>query len=78
MKVSVFGIGYVGTVVAACMADEGHRRRRGRYFDRKVDAINAGQSPIVEPGFGELIERAVKAGRFPPPPTSRAAMARRS
>jgi GDP-mannose 6-dehydrogenase len=64
MKVSVFGIGYVGTVVAACMADEGHRLVAVDVSTDKIDAINAGQSPIVEPGLGELIERAVKAGRL--------------
>src|SRR6185312_13266755 len=64
MKVSVFGIGYVGTVVAACMADEGHDIVAVDISTEKVDAINAGQSPIVEPGLGELIERAVKARRL--------------
>jgi GDP-mannose 6-dehydrogenase len=64
MKVSVFGIGYVGTVVAACMADEGHRVIAVDISTDKVDAINAGQSPIVEPGLAELIERAVQAGRL--------------
>jgi GDP-mannose 6-dehydrogenase len=64
MKVSVFGIGYVGTVVAACMADEGHHLVAVDISTEKVDAINAGQSPIVEPGLGELIERAVEAGRL--------------
>jgi GDP-mannose 6-dehydrogenase len=64
MKVSVFGIGYVGTVVAACMADDGHRVVAVDIAADKVDAINAGQSPIVEPGLGQLIERAVLAGRL--------------
>lgn len=64
MKVSVFGIGYVGTVVAACMADEGHRVVAVDISTEKVDAINAGQSPIVEPGLPELIERAVAQGHL--------------
>ncbi|MGH6981465.1 MAG: UDP-glucose dehydrogenase family protein [Stellaceae bacterium] len=64
MKVSVFGIGYVGTVVAACMADEGHSIVAVDVSTDKVDAINAGQSPIVEPGLGELIDGAVTAGRL--------------
>jgi GDP-mannose 6-dehydrogenase len=64
MNVSVFGIGYVGTVVAACMADEGHRVVAVDIATDKVDAINSGQSPIVEPGLAELIVRAVKAGRL--------------
>jgi GDP-mannose 6-dehydrogenase len=64
MKVSVFGIGYVGTVVAACMADEGHRVVAVDISTDKVDAINAGQSPIVEPGLPELVERAVEHGHL--------------
>ncbi len=64
MKVSVFGIGYVGTVVAACMADEGHRVVAVDIATDKVDAINAGLSPIVEPGLAELIERAVGEGHL--------------
>ncbi len=64
MKVSVFGIGYVGTVVAACMADEGHRVVAVDISTEKVDALNAGQSPIVEPGLAELIERAVEQGHL--------------
>jgi GDP-mannose 6-dehydrogenase len=64
MNISVFGIGYVGTVVAACMADEGHRVVAVDIAADKVDAINAGQSPIVEPGLAELIESAVEQGRL--------------
>jgi len=64
MKVSVFGIGYVGTVVAACMADEGHDIVAVDISAEKVDAINAGQSPIVEPGLGELIAGSVASGRL--------------
>ncbi|HEY5209241.1 MAG TPA: UDP-glucose/GDP-mannose dehydrogenase family protein [Stellaceae bacterium] len=64
MKVSVFGIGYVGTVVAACMADEGHQVVAVDISTEKVDAINTGQSPIVEPGLAELITRAVERRRL--------------
>ena len=64
MKVSVFGIGYIGTVVAGCMADDGHNVIAVDISIDKVNAINAGQSPIVEPGLAELIERAVRAERL--------------
>ncbi|HEX4113400.1 MAG TPA: UDP-glucose/GDP-mannose dehydrogenase family protein [Stellaceae bacterium] len=64
MNISVFGIGYVGTVVAACMADDGHRVVAVDIATDKVDAINAGQSPIVEPGLAELIARAVEQRRL--------------
>jgi GDP-mannose 6-dehydrogenase len=60
MNVSVFGIGYIGTVVAGCMADDGHRVIAVDVSADKINAVNAGQSPIVEPGLSELIERAVR------------------
>ena len=62
MKVSVFGVGYVGTVLAACMAEEGHEVVAVDVSAEKVRAINAGETPISEPGVPELIERAVLAG----------------
>jgi GDP-mannose 6-dehydrogenase len=62
MKVAVFGLGYVGTVTAACLASRGHRVV-GVDVDRgKVDTVNAGASPVVEPGLEPLIENAVRAG----------------
>ena len=59
MKVSVFGIGYVGTVLAACMAEEGHEVIAVDVSAEKVRAINAGETPITEPGVPARIERAV-------------------
>jgi GDP-mannose 6-dehydrogenase len=59
MKVSVFGVGYVGTVLAACMADDGHEVVAVDISADKVRAINAGETPISEPGVPGLIERAV-------------------
>src|SRR5262249_29555957 len=64
MKVSVFGVGYVGTVLAACMADDGHDVVAVDISAEKVRAINAGETPISEPGVPELIERAVSAGKL--------------
>ena len=51
MKVSVFGVGYVGTVLAACMAEEGHEVIAVDISAEKVRAINAGETPISEPGY---------------------------
>lgn len=64
MKISIFGIGYVGAVVSACMADEGHAVVAVDVAREKVDRINAGLSPISEPLLGELIHRAVAEGRL--------------
>jgi GDP-mannose 6-dehydrogenase len=64
MKVSVFGVGYVGTVLAACMAEEGHEVIAVDISAEKVRAINAGETPISEPGVPALIERAVRAKRL--------------
>lgn len=64
MKVSVFGLGYVGTVSAACLAQDGHEVVGVDPVASKVDLINGGQSPIIEADIKELIEVAVQAKRL--------------
>lgn len=64
MRVGVFGLGYVGCVTAACLARTGHQVVGVDIAAEKVAAINAGQSPIVEPGLGELLAEVVRAGRL--------------
>jgi GDP-mannose 6-dehydrogenase len=64
MKLSVFGIGYVGCVSAACFANEGHEVIGVDVTRTKVDIINRGNSPIIEPGINELIAQAVNSGRL--------------
>ena len=64
MKLSVFGLGYVGCVSAACFAKEGHEVVGVDVNASKVEIINAGRSPIVEAGVGELIGEMVKEGRL--------------
>jgi GDP-mannose 6-dehydrogenase len=64
MKVSVFGLGYVGTVSAAAFADDGHDVVGVDVVPDKVAAVNSGRSPIVEPGLTELLERGVQSGRL--------------
>ncbi len=63
LKVSIFGLGYVGTVSAGCLAGEGHEVVGVDPVPTKVDLINKGQSPIIEAEIGELIASNVKAGR---------------
>jgi GDP-mannose 6-dehydrogenase len=64
MKVSVFGLGYVGTVCAACLAERGHEVIGCDVSEAKVDLVNAGQSPIIEKDIGELVSSNVKSGRL--------------
>ena len=57
MHISVVGSGYVGTTIAACLADLGHDVVAVDIDQDVVDAINAGESPIHEPGLDERIAR---------------------
>ena len=61
---SVFGLGYVGCVSAACFAREGHQVVGVDVSQSKVDLVNAGQSTIVEEGIGELVAEMRAAGRL--------------
>jgi len=62
MRLSVFGLGYVGCVSAACFAKEGHNVIGVDVNSTKVEMISAGKSPIVETGVGELIGEMVHNG----------------
>ena len=64
MKLSVFGLGYVGCVAAACLADAGHKVVGVDVNPTKVEIINSGKSPIIEDGIGELIAKVVESGRL--------------
>src|SRR6266478_7746689 len=64
MKLSVWGLGYVGTVSAGCLAQEGHEVIGVDSEPTKVDLINAGKSPIIEKDIGRIIEQQVAAGRL--------------
>ncbi len=64
MRVSVFGLGYVGTVLCGCLTEAGHGVVGVDIQQVKVDAINRGESPIVEPRLEPLVKRAVDSGRL--------------
>jgi GDP-mannose 6-dehydrogenase len=64
VRVSIFGLGYVGCVSAGCLARLGHEVIGVDVNPNKVDALNRGQSPIVERGLPELIAAMRQAGRL--------------
>src|SRR5687768_18487682 len=64
MNVSVFGLGYVGSVSAACFAADGHHVVGVDVNPDKVDSVNEGRSPIVEKGLAELIGEGAASGQL--------------
>ncbi|QNP68135.1 nucleotide sugar dehydrogenase [Streptomyces roseirectus] len=64
MRVSVFGLGYVGCVSAACLAGMGHEVVGVDVSQVKVDLVNAGRAPVVEERIGELVAEGVRGGRL--------------
>ena len=64
MKVHVFGMGYVGCVTSACLAQLGHDVTGVDTNSSKVSLVNSGQSPLIEPGLEALLHSGVAAGRL--------------
>src|SRR5262245_37345227 len=62
--ISIFGLGYVGTVTAACFAARGHRVIGVDPNSLKVQRIQEGSSPIIEAGVSEMISSAHLEGRI--------------
>jgi len=63
-NVSVFGLGYVGSVTAACLASKGHSVIGIDLSSSKVEQLQSGRTPIVEPGMAELVAEGHKASRL--------------
>lgn len=64
MRISIFGLGYVGAVCAGCLSARGHDVIGVDISSTKIDLINNGKSPIVEPGLEELLELGKTTGRL--------------
>lgn len=64
MKVSIFGLGYVGCVTAACLVRDGHEVWGVDVNAEKVERVGRGDSPIIEPGLSELLQAAAASGRL--------------
>jgi GDP-mannose 6-dehydrogenase len=64
MKATIFGLGYVGSVTAACLAKQGHDVTGIDLDAEKVALMNSSQSPIMEPGLDQILQDTVAAGRL--------------
>jgi GDP-mannose 6-dehydrogenase len=64
LSISVFGLGYVGSVSAACFASMGHRVIGVDVSPAKVEMVSSGRSPIIEARMNELVAEAHAAGRL--------------
>src|SRR2546423_312897 len=58
MRISIFGLGYVGSVTAGCLAKQGHKIIGVDVQSQKVDCLNRGAAPIFEPKLDILLGRA--------------------
>jgi GDP-mannose 6-dehydrogenase len=63
-KVSIFGLGYVGSVTAACLAHKGHEVLGVDINPDKVEILESGHSPIVEAGMEDLVASSRQACRL--------------
>jgi nucleoside-diphosphate-sugar epimerase len=73
VRISVFGVGYVGTVSSACLASLGHSVIGVDVARDKLDLLRQGRSPIVEVTIDDLI-----AAVGPPPPSPRSSICSRT
>jgi len=63
MKISIFGLGYVGAVSLACLVRDGHFVTGVDIDKAKLDLIRAGKTPVVEEGMVDLMAGVAASGR---------------
>lgn len=64
MKIAIFGLGYVGSTAAGCLASQGHTIVGVDVSEAKVASLNEGRAPVHEPGLDELLTAALADGRL--------------
>ena len=64
MRISVFGLGYVGSVSAACLAARGHEVIGVDVSPQKAEMLGSGHAPVVEPGLSDIIAENAASGRL--------------
>jgi GDP-mannose 6-dehydrogenase len=64
MRISIFGLGYVGAVCAGCLSARGHQVIGVDVSAKKIELINNGKSPIVEPGLEALLQQGLASGNL--------------
>ena len=64
LNVAIFGMGYVGVTVAACLLKDGHRVFGVEVNEEKRKIIASGRSPMHEPGVDAQLANGIRDGRF--------------
>ncbi|WFE72456.1 UDP-glucose/GDP-mannose dehydrogenase family protein [Halomonas sp. M1] len=64
MNITVFGTGYVGLVAGACLAEVGHQVTCMDINPERIARLNAGETPIFEPGLSTILQQNRAAGRL--------------
>src|SRR5437867_12446969 len=74
MRISIFGLGYIGSVSAACLAQDGHTTIGVDVNLQKMALVAAGHAPVLESGLEKLVGQAVRSGRLRVCPDGQAAV----